>query len=175
MFSRLFACDPQKLMRDHLREVCPDPALWKEVCAYLSRGRRPKSRQAMAAITAYLDLRETLGGLAAFRAAGQLTHQALEEPCRQFASAYETPAGLEPAAALAWARFLLAADHLLAMAYEASLSPGISRGQLAQRIDAMFAETQQAYLLPLGRELGKERTPPKEARAGALSAEAAAA
>ncbi len=161
MFSRLFATDPQKLMRRRLQEVCPDPALWGAISAYLTRGRRPKSPQARAALRAYLDLREALGGRAAFRAAAELSHAALAGPCREFARSYQPPAGLEPAAALAWARFLLAADHLLALAHEASLSPGVSRREQAARMEALLARAVRDYLDPLARELAGDqgRTP----------------
>ncbi len=152
MFSYLFASDPQKLMHKYLQEECPDPNLWGEIAAYLVRGRRAKTRQAQAAITAYLDLREALGGLAAFRAAGELTYDSLCAPCRDFACTYTGPAGMDAETAMSWARYLLAADHLLALAYEASLSPGVSRREQAARMEAHFKNTQKEYLKPLRRE-----------------------
>jgi hypothetical protein len=175
MFSRLFASDPQKLMHDYLRGACPDPALWGEVCAYLIKGRRAKSSQAQAALGAYLELRESLGGQAAFRAAGELTYDALCSPCRQFACAYVPAADIDAESVMAWARFLLAADHLLALAYEASLSPGVSRQELAARMKALFEKTQEDYLMPLKRENDTPEKLSQEPMRTAVSAKAAAA
>lgn len=175
MFSRLFASDPQKLMYDYLRGVCPDPALWSEVCAYLIKGRRAKSGQAQAALNAYLELRESLGGQAAFRAAGELTYDSLCSPCREFACAYTPPASVNADSVMAWARFLLAADHLLALAYEESLAPGISRKEQATRMKALFEKTQKEYLTPLRREKHTAEKLSQEPVQTQASAKAAAA
>lgn len=152
MFSRFFASDPQKLMQDHLREACPDPAMWAEVCAYLTKGRRAKTEPAKVVLSAYLDLRESLGGQAAFRAAGELTYDSLCDPCRGFACSYNPPAEVDGERVMDWARFLLAADHLLALAYEQSLSPGVSRSEQAARMQSLFEKTKDEYLTPLKQE-----------------------
>ena len=152
MFSRLFANTPQKLMCDYLRDASPDPSLWAEIHAYLVKGRRAKTAEAKAALKTYLDLREALSGVAAFRAGGELTHDSLSTPCRDFACAYSAPAGLDSHTAMAWARFLLAADHLLALAYEASLAPGVSRREQTTRMKALFRKAQDEYLTPLKQE-----------------------
>lgn len=175
MFNRMFASDPQKLMYGYLREACPEPALWGEVCAYLTKGRRTKTKQAKAALAAYLDLRESLGGQAAFRAAGELTYDSLCSPCRQFACAYNPPAKIDAENAIAWARFLLAADHLLALAYEASLSPGVSRGEQASRMKTLFNKTQEEYLTPLRREKKTVGQPSQEPAQAPETTKAAAA
>jgi hypothetical protein len=152
MFGRLFAKDPQKLMREYLRGACPDPDYWQEICAYLIKGRRAKTKPAKSAIKTYLDLREALGGLAAFRAAGELTYDSLSKPCDDFACSYDTAASSNADQTLAWARFLLAADYLLALAYEASLTPGLSRGEQAGRMEKLFTKIQKEYLKPLERD-----------------------
>jgi hypothetical protein len=175
MFSRLFASDPQKLMHDYLREACPDQALWGEVCAYLIKGRRAKTSQAKAVLRAYLDLREYLGGQAAFRAAGVLTYDALCAPCLDFACDYAAAKDIDAENAMDWARFLLAADHLLALAYEETLSPGISRKEQAARMKALFEKTKVEYLTPLRREkITTEKVSPEPVQRLA-SAKAAAA
>ncbi len=175
MFSRLFANTPQKLMCDYLQEACPDPALWKEIHAYLVKGHRAKSMQAKTALNAYLELREALSGMAAFRAAGELTYDSLSSPCRDFACTYKVPAGGDSDTVLAWAQFLLAADHLLALAYEASLAPGVSRREQAARMKALFNKTQKEYLTPLRQEIVEDTQVAEEPVQVQVAAEAAAA
>ena len=175
MFRRFFANTPQKLMSGYLGEVCPDQNLWGEIQAYLVKGRRAKTPAAKAALGAYLDLREALSGLAAFRAGGELTYASLASPCRDFACAYDAPAGLDSEAAMAWARFILAADHLLALAYEASLTPGVSRDEQARRMKALFRKAQHEYLTPLGQEKARGMQGLEEPVNAPGAAEAAAA
>ena len=175
MFSRLFANTPQKLMCDYLREASPDPALWAEIHAYLVKGRRAKNAQAKAALKTYLELREALGGLAAFRAAAELTYDSLATPCRDFACAYSAPVDLDSRTAMAWARFLLAADHLLALAYEASLAPGVSRREQAARMETLFSKVQEEYLAPLKQETANAMQESQEPVRAPAAAEAAAA
>lgn len=175
MFSRLFANTPQKLMCDYLRDASPDPSLWAEIHAYLVKGRRAKTAEAKAALRTYLDLREALSGVAAFRAGGELTHDSLSTPCRDFACAYSAPAGLDSHTAMAWARFLLAADHLLALAYEASLAPGVSRREQATRMEALFEKAQTDYLIPLSQEAVNAMSLKEEPVRTQVAAEAAAA
>jgi hypothetical protein len=175
MFNRFFACAPQKLMQNYLREASPDPALWPEVCAYLTKGRRAKTRPAKVVLSAYLGLRESLGGQAAFRAAGELKYDSLCDPCRDFACSYIPPSGMDGERAMDWARFLLAADHLLALAYEESLSPGVSRSEQAARMQALFEKTKDEYLTPLKQEnQTKAKNSARQTRTPA-SAKAAAA
>jgi hypothetical protein len=152
VFSRFFANTPQKLMFNYLRDACPDPVLWGEIHAYLVKGRRPKSITAQTALEVYLELREALSGLAAFRAAGELNYAALSSPCHDFACSYKVAAGMDSKSAMDWAQFLLAADYLLALAYEASLAPGVSRKEQAVRMEALFKKAQTEYLIPLSQE-----------------------
>jgi hypothetical protein len=175
VFTRMFANTPQKLMCNYLREACPDPALWGEIHAYLVKGRRAKSSQSKAALKAYLELRESLGGLAAFRASGELTYDSLAASCRDFACSYVPLAGMDSDQAMGWARFLLAADNLLALAYEASLAPGVSRKEQAARMEALFNKVQKDYLTPLGREAQDPMPADGGASLPSASAEAAAA
>jgi hypothetical protein len=175
VFTRMFANTPQKLMCNYLREVCPDPALWEEIQAYLMKGRRAKSNQSKAALKAYLELREDLGGLAAFRASGELTYDSLVTPCQDFACSYVPLAGMDSGQAMGWARFLLAADHLLALAYEASLAPGVSRKEQAARMEALFNKVKKDYLTPLGREARDPMLAEEGASRPPATAEAAAA
>jgi hypothetical protein len=125
-------------MHDQLTAYAPDAALWRELGAYLAQGRRPASAAGQAALRAYLDLREGLGAMAAFRVGGQLDHARLAEPCRRFFETYQTPAGLEPHLCRAWARFCLAADHLLAQAAQTD----------ANRAQASFDQARTAFLEP---------------------------
>lgn len=175
MFTRMFANTPQKLMCSYLREACPDPALWEEIQAYLMKGRRTKSTRSKTALKAYLELREALGGLAAFRASGELTYDSLAAPCQDFACSYVPKAGMDSDQAMGWARFLLAADHLLALAYEASLAPGVSRKEQTARMEALFNKVKKDYLAPLGREAQDPTPAEEEAGRPSAAAEAAAA
>lgn len=138
MFARFFRRNPVQQMHDQLTAYAPDAALWREISAYLSHGRRPASPAGQAALRSYLDLREGLGALAAFRAGGQLDHARLAEPCRRFFATYQTPAGLEPHRCRAWARFCLAADHLLAQAAQTD----------TDRAQAQFDQARSAFLEP---------------------------
>jgi hypothetical protein len=148
-----------------LQESCPDPAIWNQVCDYLVYGRSPKSREARAALRAYIDLRDHLAGLAAFRAGGDLSHDALARPCREFFAAYQPPEALEPLAAMAWARFLLAADHLLAEAYEAALCRRTQRADQCRRMEESFARAREGFIAPLAREIAGRRRPRAQAEA----------
>lgn len=138
MFARLFRRNPVQQMHDQLAAYAPDDALWRELGAYLAQGRRPTSAAGQAALRAYLDLREGLGALVAFRAGSSLEHARLAEPCQRFFETYQTPAGLEPHLCRAWARFCLAADHLLAQAAQTD----------ANRAQASFARARTDYLEP---------------------------
>lgn len=138
MFARFFRRNPVQQMHDQLTAYAPDAARWREISAYLSHGRRPTSAAGQAALRTYLDLREGLGALAAFRTGGQLTYARLAEPCRCFFATYQTPAGLEPHRCRAWARFCLAADHLLAQAAQTE----------ASRAQAQFDQARTAFLEP---------------------------
>ncbi len=167
MFARFFRRHPVQQMHDQLTAYAPDPALWREVSAYLAQGRRPASAAGQAALRTYLDLREGLGGMAAFRVGGHLDHARLAEPCRSFFETYQTPAGLEPHLCRAWGRFCLAADHLLAQA--AQTDP--------VRVQASFDQARTAFLEPAqaqaraaaqGQAAGPANTP-----SGALAAPAA--
>jgi hypothetical protein len=167
MFGRIFASDPTKTMSNLLQDACPDPAIWSQVADYLVYGRTPKSREARAALRAYIDLRDHLAGLAAFKAGGDLSHQALARPCRDFWAAYQPPEALEPRAAEAWARFLLAADHLLSQAYEAALCRRGQRAAQCRRMEEAFARARESFIAPLAREIAGQRRPAADAASAA--------
>ncbi len=154
MFKRMFRSDPLKSMNRSLAEACPDPAIWPQLSAYLVEGRRPGEPRARAALRAYLDLRDHLAGRAAFRCGAELSMEALAGPCRRFMAGYRPAPALGRAQAEHWARFLLAADHLLSLAYEARLADGHSGRQRAERLEAQFKAVRDRYICPLGRELG---------------------
>ena len=173
--NRLLANDPLKQMISDLGPLSPEPSQWPEISAYLAAGRQPASAQAKAAIRAYLDLRESLGGLAAFRAGGRLDHQSLQGPCRRFLQGYHGPAGLGADQAAAWSRFCLAADHLLARACEARVHKGRSGRKMAQDLADLLALTREQYLDPLAAETRRTRPSqaapqPEPGRAGAALA-----
>lgn len=167
MFARFFRRHPVQQMHDQLTAYAPDPALWREVSAYLAQGRRPASSAGQAVLRTYLDLREGLGARAAFRVGGHLDHARLAEPCRCFFETYQTPAGLEPHLCRAWARFCLAADHLLAQA--AQTDP--------VRVQASFDQVRTAFLEPAqvqARTAAQSQSASQaNAPAGALAAPAA--
>ncbi|MFZ5586515.1 MAG: hypothetical protein ACOZHQ_11345 [Thermodesulfobacteriota bacterium] len=181
MFRRMFASDPVKQMQTQLAAYAPDPALWREVGAYLAAGRRPASPAARAALRAYLDLREGLGAKAAFRAGGELSYAALAEHCRAFFAGYDEPAGLEPHQCRAWARFCLAADHLLAKASEAAAQKGNVSRKLSEQAQARLAQVAADFLAPAQEQAreaarrvrGERRQTATQAAPGALAAPAA--
>jgi hypothetical protein len=113
---------------------------------------RPKDAKADAVITAYLDLRDSLGARAVFRHNAELSHQALAEPCRNFFCEYPGHECMETSQLMFWARFCLAADHLLAVAYEARLETGEARKRRMGAVMQFFATVQADYLKPLQRE-----------------------
>lgn len=181
MFRRLFANDPVKQMQTRLAAYAPDPDLWREIGAYLAAGRRPASPAGRAALRAYLDLREGLGAKAVFRAGGELSYAALAEHCRVFFMSYDEPQGLEPHQCRAWARFCLAADHLLAKASEAGAQKGNIGRNLAAQAQTALERVAAEFLAPAReqaqaaarRARGQRRQPADPAAPGALAAPAA--
>ncbi len=151
MFGRFFSNDPFKQMDRRLAQMSPDPATWRQVAAYLGRGRRPGDAAAQAVIRAYLDLREHLGARASFKNGAELSHQALGEPCRRFFATYRHPHRMPAEQLMAWACFCLAADHLLALAYEAAMEKGTIRKVKQAELERRFQEVKTGYLDHLGR------------------------
>lgn len=140
--------DPLKTTTESLASHAPDAAMWPALTSYLVRGRRPGDPAAQEALDAYLELRDSLGALAAFRAGAALSHDLLAEPCREHFRARRA-AGLGGKGLEHWARFLLAADYLLGRAFEARAQKGKDgkgiREALAREVDQVAA----AYLEPL--------------------------
>jgi len=159
MLKRLFSSDPLKVMQHKLKRLSPDDKLWPQVAAYLARGRRPEDLQAKAVIRAYLDLREFLGARAAFRAGGELNHQALAKPCAEFFRAYQNTSALAKPALQKWACFCLAADFLLAAAAEVRLQKGATRRRRFLETERLLVKVQGAYLVPLAAETKKQAVP----------------
>lgn len=168
MFGRFFGNDPFKQMDRRLAELSPDSATWRQVGAYLGRGRRPGDATARAVIRAYLDLREHLGALASFKNGAELNHQALGEPCRRFFATYRHPHQMSAERLMAWACFCLAADHLLALAYEAAMEKGAIRKVKQAELERRFAEIKADYLDHLERA-GRESRPVAEPVGGAAA------
>ncbi len=147
MLRRIFSPDPAKTMSQRLIAYCPEPTLWKEISAYLIKGRRPRRAGAKKALRRYLELRDHLGARAAFAAGAPLTTEALEGPCRRFLSTRPQEDGYGQ-----WARFCLAADHLLIMASQVRAHRGKERLREIQRVEKRFLEVAGTYLEPLTRE-----------------------
>ena len=150
MWDRIFSPDPARNMQQRLVAYSPDPILWKEVSAYLIKGRRPAQPAAQAALRGYLDLKDHLGGRAAFFVGAELSTRALEAPCREFLAGRPRPTGLEDASA--WARFCLAADYLLILACQVRAHKGKQRRLELQRLEQRFIEVADDYLETLTRE-----------------------
>ncbi|KIX13270.1 hypothetical protein [Dethiosulfatarculus sandiegensis] len=152
MFARFFSADPLKVMNTELAKQTPDSNFWKHLSKYLVQGVRPKDDKAEAVIKTYLDLRDSLGVRAVFRHNAVLSHEALAEPCRSFFCKYSGHDCMESSQLMFWARFCLAADHLLAVAYEARLETGEARKRRMDALMQFFAKVQTDYLNPLQRE-----------------------
>lgn len=175
MFKRMFRPDPLKSMDRSLASACPDPALWDQLSAYLTAGRRPAAPRARAALRAYLDLRDHLAGRAAFRCGAELSHEALAGDCHRFMTRYQPAPAMQRAEAEQWARFLLAADHLLALAHDARLAGNDGSQRRCQTLEGQLEAVHQCYLAPLRREFAAGAGRPDQAPAPLAGPEIAAA
>jgi hypothetical protein len=157
MFGLSRKKDPVKQMDKRLAPLSPEAGTWKHLAAYLVKGQRPSGDRERAILRAYLGMKEHLGPEAAFRLGADLEYGSLAGPCRGFfceGGAYEAREGAD---LMHWACFLLAADHLLARAHEASLAERNNRDKVQTALQTEWERCEREFFTPLSRDMSGGR------------------
>lgn len=157
MFGLSSKKDPVKQMDKQLAPLSPEPGTWKHLAAYLVKGQRPSGDRERAILRAYLGMKEHLGPAAAFRLGADLEYSSLSGSCRGFFCEDGAPEAGDVADLMHWACFLLAADHLLTRAHEASLAERNNRDKAQTTLQVEWERCEREFFTPLSRDMSGGR------------------